>query len=146
MPRALETDEIPLIVKDYANAAKLAIEQAGFAGVHIHGANGYLIDTFIQSKTNHREDKYGGSLENRLRFMTEVIDAVLEEVPAEKVSIMLYVHVCVCVYTYSRTDVHACIHTHIITCTYTHVHASLQTPIYTYIMYYHIHRHAQLHA
>lgn len=88
-PRALETDEIPLIVKDYAHAAKLAIEQAGFAGVHIHAANGYLIDEFIQSKTNHREDKYGGSLENRLRFLSEVIDAVLQEVPAERVSIKL---------------------------------------------------------
>ncbi len=62
VPRALETSEIPRVVEDYRRAAKLA-HVAGFDGVEIHGANGYLIDQFLQSKTNHRTDAYGGSIE-----------------------------------------------------------------------------------
>ncbi len=67
-PRALETDEVPLIVEDYLRAAERA-QAAGFDGVEIHAANGYLIDQFLQSKTNRRTDHYGGSLENRYRFL-----------------------------------------------------------------------------
>ena len=64
VPRALETDEIPGIVDDYRKAAEGA-KKAGFDGVEIHGANGYLIDQFLQSKTNQRSDRYGGEKENR---------------------------------------------------------------------------------
>lgn len=74
-PRALETDEIPGIVEDYRLAAERA-KEAGFDGIEIHSANGYLLDQFLQSKTNHRTDQYGGSLENRFRIHKEVLDAV----------------------------------------------------------------------
>ena len=75
-PRALEQSEILSIVDDYKNAAQNA-KIAGFDGVEIHGANGYLIDQFLRDKTNHREDEYGGSLENRTRFLVEVAQAVV---------------------------------------------------------------------
>ncbi|MBC6481006.1 MAG: alkene reductase [Hormoscilla sp. GM7CHS1pb] len=75
-PRALETAEIGQIVEDYRQAAERA-KMAGFDGVEIHAANGYLIDQFLQSKTNHRTDKYGGSIENRYRFLKEVLESVL---------------------------------------------------------------------
>lgn len=71
-PRALETDEVSAIVEDYRHAAERA-KSAGFDGVEIHAANGYLIDEFLQSKTNHRTDRYGGSLENRYRFLDEIV-------------------------------------------------------------------------
>lgn len=87
-PRALETDEIPGIVEDYAQAARNAIE-AGFDGVEIHGANGYLIDQFIQDSTNKRTDRYGGSVENRARFALEVTEAVAEAVGPDKAGIRL---------------------------------------------------------
>jgi N-ethylmaleimide reductase len=87
-PRALETDEIPLIVDDYARAAERA-RVAGFDGVEIHGANGYLIDQFLQSKTNHRTDRYGGSLENRYRFLDEIVPAVIQAMPAARVGVHL---------------------------------------------------------
>ncbi len=74
-PRALETDEIPGVVEQYRAAAQRA-KDAGFDGVEIHGANGYLIDQFTRSGTNQRTDAYGGSLENRLRFPIEVAEAV----------------------------------------------------------------------
>lgn len=76
IPRALETEEIPQVVEDYRQAAANA-KEAGFDGVEIHGANGYIIDEFLQSKTNHRNDKYGGSVENRYRFLKEIVEAVL---------------------------------------------------------------------
>ncbi|SEP70692.1 N-ethylmaleimide reductase [Faunimonas pinastri] len=75
-PRAIEIDEISGIVADYAKAAQNAIE-AGFDGVEIHGANGYLIDQFLRDGTNKRTDAYGGSIENRVRFMREVTEAVI---------------------------------------------------------------------
>jgi 2,4-dienoyl-CoA reductase-like NADH-dependent reductase (Old Yellow Enzyme family) len=87
-PRALATDEIPGIVADYARAAARA-RTAGFDGVEIHAANGYLIDQFLQSKTNHRTDRYGGSLENRHRFLAEVVEAVTAEWPAGRVGVRL---------------------------------------------------------
>ncbi|KAG2753690.1 FMN-linked oxidoreductase [Suillus brevipes Sb2] len=83
VPRALTTDEIKEYVATYAAAAKNAI-RAGFDGVEIHGANGYLIDQFIQDVTNERTDEYGGSIENRARFALEITDAVVEAVGAER--------------------------------------------------------------
>ncbi|MDK2857921.1 MAG: hypothetical protein PWQ89_1040, partial [Verrucomicrobiota bacterium] len=71
VPRALETDEIPVIIAAYRRGAENAL-QAGFDGVEVHGANGYLLDQFLQSSTNRRTDKYGGSIENRARLMLEV--------------------------------------------------------------------------
>lgn len=88
VPRALETDEIPLIVEDYRRAAERA-KQAGFDGVEIHSANGYLLDQFLQSKSNQRTDVYGGSLENRYRFLGEVVDAVTSVFPANRVGVRL---------------------------------------------------------
>jgi N-ethylmaleimide reductase len=87
-PRALETDEIPGIVEDYAQAAQNAIK-AGFDGVEIHGANGYLIDQFLKDGTNKRSDKYGGGLKNRIRFPIEVIEAVVKAIGADKTGIRL---------------------------------------------------------
>src|SRR5512140_1353089 len=75
-PRALELEEIPGIVAAYRQAAENA-QAAGFDGVEIHGANGYLLDQFLQDKTNHRTDAYGGPVENRARLMLEVADAVI---------------------------------------------------------------------
>jgi N-ethylmaleimide reductase len=76
-PRALRLDEIPGIVADYRKGAENA-KAAGFDGVEIHGANGYLLDQFLEDKTNHRTDEYGGSIENRARLLLEVVDAVVE--------------------------------------------------------------------
>lgn len=87
-PHALETEEISLIIEDYLQAAKLA-KVAGFDGVEIHGANGYLIDTFLQSKTNQRSDKYGGSVENRYRFLKEVVESILTVWPAANIGVRL---------------------------------------------------------
>jgi N-ethylmaleimide reductase len=74
-PRALETEEIAGILADYAHATEAA-RRAGFDGVEIHAANGYLIDQFLRSSTNHRTDRYGGSVENRVRLLVEVVEAV----------------------------------------------------------------------
>ncbi|KAF8714827.1 hypothetical protein HU200_027359 [Digitaria exilis] len=87
-PRRLETHEIPLVINDFKIAAKNAIE-AGFDGVEIHGANGYLIDQFLKDQVNDRADKYGGSLENRCQFALEVVQAVANEVGADKVGIRI---------------------------------------------------------
>jgi N-ethylmaleimide reductase len=75
-PRALETSEIPGIVEEYRVAASNA-KSAGFDGVEVHGANGYLLDQFLQDGSNKRTDRYGGSIENRARFLLEVVDAVV---------------------------------------------------------------------
>ena len=88
VPRALETSEIPRVVEDYRRAAERA-KAAGFDGVEIHGANGYLIDQFLQSKTNHRTDAYGGSIENRYRFLDEIVQAVTSVWPANRVGVRL---------------------------------------------------------
>lgn len=85
-PRALNTDEIPGIVEDYANAARNAVK-AGFDGVEIHGANGYLIEQFIKDGTNKRDDQYGGNTENRSRFALEVVEAVTDAIGEEKTGI-----------------------------------------------------------
>ncbi|MCT4646640.1 MAG: hypothetical protein N4A74_16750, partial [Carboxylicivirga sp.] len=87
-PRALTIPEIKEIVKDYTNAAVNALE-AGFDGVEGHAANGYLINQFIDSNANNRNDEYGGCLENRLRFLKEVISAVANEIGADLVGVRL---------------------------------------------------------
>jgi NADPH2 dehydrogenase len=88
VPAALTTDEIKLIVKDFATAAKNAV-RAGFDGIELHGGNGYLIDSFLQDVSNTRTDEYGGSIENRSRFVVEVMQAVSDAIGPEKVGIRL---------------------------------------------------------
>ena len=88
MPRALLTEEIPLILKDYQHAARCALE-AGFDGVEVHSANGYLLEQFVRDSTNLRTDQYGGSLENRVRFPLEVVQAVAEIWGADRVGVRL---------------------------------------------------------
>jgi N-ethylmaleimide reductase len=88
LPRALATDEIPGIVNDFRTAARNAID-AGFDGVEIHGAHGYLLDAFLRDGSNHRTDIYGGSIENRARFLLEVMAAVTAEIGAQRVGIRL---------------------------------------------------------
>ena len=83
VPQALTTEEIRLFIKDYIDAARNAMV-AGFDGVEIHGANGYLVDQFLQESCNLRTDEYGGSIENRARFGLEVIKAVIEAVGDSK--------------------------------------------------------------
>jgi len=87
-PRALETNEILDIVAAYKKGAENA-KRAGFDGVEIHAANGYLIDQFLQDGTNQRSDQYGGSIENRARFLLEVTDAAISVWGADKVGVHL---------------------------------------------------------
>ena len=86
--RALEKDEIPRVVEDYRKAAENA-KKAGFDGVQLHGANGYLVDQFLRDGTNLREDEYGGSPENRTRFMREVLEGLVDVWGADRVGIRL---------------------------------------------------------
>jgi N-ethylmaleimide reductase len=88
-PRALETDEIAGIVQEYADTARLAVEQGGFDGIEVHGANGYLPHQFLAEGTNSRTDSYGGSAENRARFLIEVTTAVAAAVGGERVGVRL---------------------------------------------------------
>jgi N-ethylmaleimide reductase len=88
IPRALETSEIPRVVEDYRRAAERA-KRAGFDGVELHAANGYLIDQFLQSKTNDRTDQFGGSVEKRYRFLEEVVEVVTSVWPAHRVGVHL---------------------------------------------------------
>ncbi|WP_426263353.1 alkene reductase [Sphingomonas sp. PWP1-2] len=87
-PRALELDEMPGIVEDFRRAAANAI-RAGFDGVEVHGANGYLLDQFAKDGANHRTDAYGGSIENRARLMLEVTKAVVAEIGADRTGIRI---------------------------------------------------------
>jgi 2,4-dienoyl-CoA reductase-like NADH-dependent reductase (Old Yellow Enzyme family) len=87
-PRALPLSEIPELVEGFRKGAENA-KLAGFDGVEIHGANGYLIDQFLEDSTNHRTDEYGGSIENRARFMLEVADAVIGVWGAKRVGMHL---------------------------------------------------------
>jgi 2,4-dienoyl-CoA reductase-like NADH-dependent reductase (Old Yellow Enzyme family) len=87
-PRALEINEIPAIVDNYRRAAERA-QAAGFDGVEIHSANGYLLDEFLQSRTNRRTDRYGGSIENRFRMLDEVVRVVSGVWPANRVAVRL---------------------------------------------------------
>ena len=86
--RALELDEIPRLIEDYRHATRCACE-AGFDGVEVHGANGYLIDQFLRSSTNKRDDRYGGSVENRTRLLDEVVQAVVETWEPGRVGVRL---------------------------------------------------------
>lgn len=86
---ALTKDEIKSHVQLYVKAAKNAIFRAGFDFVEIHSANGYLLDQFLQGKSNKRTDEYGGTIENRARFLFEVVDALIDVVGAEKISVRL---------------------------------------------------------
>lgn len=88
MPRALTLDELPGIVDDYRRAARNAIA-AGFDGVEVHGANGYLLDQFLRSGSNSRTDAYGGSIENRARLLLEVMRAVTQEIGSDRVGLRL---------------------------------------------------------
>lgn len=87
-PRALDTDEVAGIVEDYRLGAENA-KKAGFDGVEIHGANGYLLDQFLQTASNQRTDHYGGSIENRARLMLEVADACISVFGADRVGMHL---------------------------------------------------------
>lgn len=88
MPRALETSDIRDIVAQFKSAAEFA-KAAGFDGVEVHGANGYLIDQFLRDGTNKRTDDYGGGIEKRMRFLDEVLDAVFDVFPATRVGLRL---------------------------------------------------------
>jgi len=88
VPRALALEELPGIVADYRRAARAALE-AGFDGVEIHAANGYLLDQFLKTGANQRTDAYGGSIENRARLLLEVVAAVCDEIGADRTGIRL---------------------------------------------------------
>lgn len=87
-PRALGPDELPRIIEDYRRAARAAVD-AGFDGVEIHAANGYLLDAFQRSGSNHRTDAYGGSIENRIRLTLEVVAAIVAEIGAGRTAIRI---------------------------------------------------------
>jgi N-ethylmaleimide reductase len=87
-PRALELAEIPAIIAQYAQAARNAIE-AGFDGVEVHSANGYLLDQFLRDGSNKRNDAYGGSIENRSRFLLEAVDAVAAAIGPERTGVRI---------------------------------------------------------
>ncbi|TMW68982.1 hypothetical protein Poli38472_001138 [Pythium oligandrum] len=88
VPRALEANEIAGIVDDFVKSAALA-KQAGFDGVEIYGANGFLVDTFLQSSSNVRPDKYGGSFENRTRFLLELVEGLGTAWPSDRIAVRL---------------------------------------------------------
>ncbi|CAL8895964.1 alkene reductase [Kocuria varians] len=87
-PRALETDELPRIREEFVAAARRAVD-AGIDGVEVHGANGYILHEFLAPSANHRTDSYGGSPENRARFVVEVVRAVAEEIGADRVGLRI---------------------------------------------------------
>jgi len=87
-PRALESDEIPALVADYRKAAQNALE-AGFDGVEVHAANGYLLDQFLRDGSNRRTDQYGGSIPNRMRLLLEVVDTVSQACGAQRVGVRI---------------------------------------------------------
>lgn len=90
-PRALETDELPGVAAQFGRAARLA-KAAGFDGVEVHGANGYLIEQFLRAGSNTRTDRYGGSVENRARFLLEAFDAVASEIGADRTGVRVSPH------------------------------------------------------
>lgn len=87
-PRAMTKDDIKMVIGQYAQAAKNAMT-AGFDGIELHGANGYLVNQFIDSESNARTDEYGGALENRLRFLDEVVAALVDAIGADRVGVRL---------------------------------------------------------
>ncbi|EJF89374.1 alkene reductase [Bartonella tamiae] len=88
-PRALDVSELPAIIEDYVKAARNAVQVAGFDGVEIHSANGYLLDEFLRESSNQRHDDYGGSIENRTRFPLQVVQAIVEAIGADKTGIRI---------------------------------------------------------
>jgi len=90
-PRALKPEEIPNIVEQYRQGSQNALA-AGFDGIEIHSANGYLLDQFLQDGTNQRTDAYGGSLENRTRLLMEVVESITSIFGAERVGVRLSPH------------------------------------------------------
>ena len=88
VPRPMAIEDIKRTVEDYRQAA-INAKEAGFDGVEVHAANGYLINQFLDSRSNQRDDDYGGSLENRYRFLAEIMQAVLDVWPAEQVGVRL---------------------------------------------------------
>ncbi|CAK9437371.1 uncharacterized protein LODBEIA_P17490 [Lodderomyces beijingensis] len=88
-PHELTTEEIKQIIKDFGDAAQRAVEIAGFDALEIHGAHGYLINEFYSPISNHRSDEYGGSFENRIRFLSEIIDEIKSKVDTGKVSLFV---------------------------------------------------------
>jgi N-ethylmaleimide reductase len=88
VPRALETDEVPGVIEDYRRATRHALD-AGFDGVELHAASGYLPEQFLASGTNQRTDRYGGSLENRARFIIETLTAMAGEAGGDRVGMKL---------------------------------------------------------
>ena len=88
-PRALDASELPGIVHAFRHAARNCVSTAGFDGVEVHGANGYLLDQFLKTGANHRTDDYGGSIENRARLLLEVMRAVVDEVGGDRVGLRL---------------------------------------------------------
>ncbi|KAL9184996.1 hypothetical protein ACHAXT_002773 [Thalassiosira profunda] len=92
VPRPLDAeDDIPRLCRDYRHAAQMA-KEAGFDGVEVHSAHGYLLDQFLNDGTNQRTDQYGGSVENRCRLLTEVLDAIFEVWPSDRVGVRLSPH------------------------------------------------------
>ncbi|MXO66154.1 alkene reductase [Altericroceibacterium endophyticum] len=87
-PVALDADGIRATIADFKHAAQMTLN-AGFDGIEVHAANGYLLDQFLQDGVNHREDEYGGALENRMRLLSEVLDEVTQVVPAGRVGVRL---------------------------------------------------------
>jgi NADPH2 dehydrogenase len=88
-PRALTEEEIREYIQDYVSAAKAAVFEAGFDGIEIHGAGGYLLDEFFKSAANPRTDKYGGSPENRANLVLEILDAIIAAVGADRVGLKI---------------------------------------------------------
>jgi N-ethylmaleimide reductase len=88
-PRALDASELPGIVHDFRHAARHAVTTAGFDGIEVHGANGYLLDQFLKTGANKRTDDYGGSIENRARLLLEVMRAIVEEIGGDRVGLRL---------------------------------------------------------
>jgi N-ethylmaleimide reductase len=87
-PRALDIDEIPGVIADFRDASMLALD-AGFDGVELHGAHGYLLDAFLRDGTNHRTDAYGGSIENRARLLLDVTEACAEAIGADRLGVRI---------------------------------------------------------
>ena len=87
-PKEMTVEDIKTTISDFANAAKNAVE-AGFDGVEIHSSNGYLFHQFFNKSSNQRTDNYGGSIENRARFLFEVLDAIKKEIPEERIGVRL---------------------------------------------------------
>lgn len=88
-PREMSTSEVKEHIQLFARAAANAVHKAGFDGVEIHGANGYLVDQFIQDVSNQRTDEFGGSIENRSKFVLDIMDAVVKAVGPAKTAIRL---------------------------------------------------------